>query len=235
MIDNLALSTALRARALTLEVSTATGSFEATATGYSRAAGSWFDDGFEVGQEVFGVDFLLDANNAPKVITALTDLVMTTAGFTVDVVGDRKLSGVSGTASEAAGTRTLTVGLPDRMESENDQVKAGAGVPWWREEYSPGAGRRVGHGPNAELEYFVDYFLTVFLPSDTGARAARRYQDALIAHFPPGYVVTPTPNPCRVRGDVVPVPGRLLQSIEPAGFLVVPVTVPAILRTANNI
>jgi hypothetical protein len=235
MIDNLALSTALRARALTLEVVASTGTFEATSTGYARASGSFFDDGFEVGQEVYGTDFALDANNEPKVITALSALVMTTDGFTVDAVDDRKLSGTSGTSTEAAGTRTLTVGLPDRMETENDQVKAGAGVPWWREEYSPGSGRRVGHGPNAELEYLVDYFITIFLPSDTGARAARRYQDALIAHFPPGYVVTPTPTPCRVRGDVVPVPGTLLQSVEPSGFLVVPVTVPTIVRTANNI
>ena len=235
MISHLDLLLALHAKALALEVLAVTASISATATGYARSSGSFLTDGFEAGQEVHGTSFTNSENNEAKVVTNVTALALTTEGLTVAADGRRTRSGTSGTTVEAEATRTLTVGLPADVEYENATLTPGVGVPWWREEYSPGPGRRIGPGQGAELEYFVDYFVTLFLPPLFGARAARRYADELLAHFPPGLLLTSAPTPARVRGDVVPFVGKFLQSQEPEGYLVVPVTVPLIVRTANSI
>ncbi len=237
MISNLAVADAIRTRALTLAVVDVTGTFSATSTGYARASGSFLTDGFEVGQEIIGVGWTAPADNAPKLITAVDALTITTAGFTGSV-GSRTLSGTSGTAVEAAASRTLQCVLPADVEWENGDVAPGAGVPWWREEYSmsPG-GSRVGLGSSAMLSYTIDYFITLFLPSKVGRRAADRYGDALLALFAPGQVVALTGSDLRVRGDsAAPWVGRFVQSVDPTpGFLVVPVTVPLTLWTANSI
>lgn len=235
MISNLAVADAIRTRALTLQVVNVTGTYSATATGYARAAGSFLTDGFEVGQEIIGVGWTAGANNAAKLITAVDALTITTAGYTGDV-GRRTLSG-AGTTVEAAASRTLRCVLPADVEWENGDIVPGAGVPWWREEYkmSPG-GRTIGLGDGAMLNYDIDYFLTIFLPSKIGRRAADRYGDALLELFKPSQVVTLTGSDLRVKALTTPWVGQFLQSVAPTpGFLVVPVTVPLILWTANSI
>ena len=145
----------------------------------------------------------------------------------------------AGAIVESAGTRTLTVGMPGDRDSANVRLNPGAGVPWWREEWSPSPGaRRIGIGPNARLEYDIDYFITLFLPSNTGTRAAGRYAKAVLDLFAPGQTIglTDADSSLRVRGDTAPWAGSFLQSVAPvAGFLVVPVTVPLTLWTANSI
>lgn len=231
---------ALRTRALAVEVLRVTGTFSTvTATGYARASGSFLTDGFEVGMEIRGEDFDTPANEAPKVIMDVSALLITTRRINVSAEGDRTLDPTaSGCVTEAVGTRTLVVGMPAGVEYENARFKPGAGVPWWREEFSPSpGGRRHEVGSNSMVEYFVDYFMTLFLPPNTGVRAAHRYSEALLDAFPPGYTFTlAVPGKLRIRTEATPWPSPVFQAATPEpGFLVVPVTVPCILWTSNSI
>lgn len=238
MIDHTSALQALRDRALALSVVSITDTISATATGYARASGSFLDDKVEVGQEIVGTSFSNSQNNNAKLVTDVDALTITTRGFVTDAQGNRELAavGVSGTVVEGAATRTLDVGLPADAELVNGSLRPGAGVPWWREEYDPGPQTRIGVGPLADVEVLVDYFITLFLPSGIGSRAARRYADEILNHFAPGLSLSVPNSSFRVRGDVAPFPGKFVQSADPvAGYLVVPVTVPLILRTANAI
>jgi hypothetical protein len=59
---------ALRGRVLTLSVATTgTTSLAATATGYTRAAGSFVTDGFKPGMEVLAAGFATSGNNGYKI------------------------------------------------------------------------------------------------------------------------------------------------------------------------
>jgi hypothetical protein len=80
----------------------------ATATGYDRAAGSFVDDGFVVGQNINASGFTDPANNGPSVITAVTPTSLTvtkTGGTVAEAAGDgrtianaelRRLTGIVG-------------------------------------------------------------------------------------------------------------------------------------------
>jgi hypothetical protein len=88
------------------------------------------------------------------------------------------------------------------------------------------------------LEYFCDYFLTLFLVPGIGLRAAQKYATGLLDHFPPGQIIplADSGSSCRVRGDTAPWFAQPRQSEDPEpGFLSVPVTVPMILSTSNAI
>jgi len=238
VIDHLDVCAQVRARALTTEVLSVTGSFEATATGYARAAGSFLTDGFEVGMEVSGVGWTNEENDAPKVVTKVEALLLTTAGVTVDADDDRVLSGTAGTVAEGPASRTLKVALPAALQADNERIVPGQGIPWWREEYSPGSILRFGVGTtDAFMQAFIDYFITLYLPPGGGPRAAHRYASAVLEHFPAGLVVAlgDAETSCRVRGEPAPFFGQPFQSVEPhPGFFVVPFTVPLELWTVNS-
>lgn len=235
MIDYLDAHLRVRARALTLEVVAVTADIAATETGYERSAGSFLDDGFEVGHEVVGSGFVAGVNNSAKVITAVDDLTITTRGYSTKGDGDRVLGSTAGTSAEAEAEVTLSVGLPVSVEWENERLTPGVGIPWWREEWSPGPAQRIGPA-GGPIESFVDYFLTLFIPEGVGPRAARSYASAILEHFPPGHpiVLTDSSVGCRVRGDVAPRAGQAVQSVDPQGFLELPITVPLLLRTASS-
>ena len=219
MINHLGIQMAARARLTTLVVAQVTATIEATATGYSRASGDFEADGFEVGMELVGSGFSNAANNLAKTITAVTPTTIE----------------ASGTAVEAAGSRTLTVGLPSRGKYENIHFQAVQGEPYFSEEYVPGPSQRFGGSSGfVELEGSPVYFVNVFVPGNVGARAGRAYQDAILAHFPPGHVLTVANHSVRVRGEPAPSGGQMLHSQDPEGFFLVPVTIPLVARVATS-
>jgi hypothetical protein len=209
---------AMRDRALTLSVvTTGATSLSATATGYARAAGSFVTDGFRVGMELTGTSFSFAANNAAKAITAVSALTLTCAGCVV----------------EGAGTRTLTVGLPETREWENLPAKPIQGRPYVREQYLPGPMRQVTLGPLGEVEVEPLYVLQVFAPTNTGFLAAAKYADALLAHFAPRTALALTSGDVvTVRTNPAPFRGQLLQDVP--GWAVVPVTIPFRCRTPTT-
>jgi hypothetical protein len=217
VIDEIAMQLALRAKVMTLTVATTgTMSLAATTAGYTRTSGSFLADGFAAGMEVtpsgYGV-------NAPRVITAVSALMLTVSGTL--------------TADAAAGGRSLTVGLPSQRAWENVAFQPTAGVPWVREEFLPGPTSQETLGPNGELEATPMYALYVNAPAETGL-TAKRYVQALRELFAPRTAI-PLPNGdiLRVRTDTGPYAGQLQQS-QP-GFATQPFTIPLRLRTRNLI
>jgi hypothetical protein len=208
---------ALRSKLAALLVAT-TGvmSLSATSTGYARTTGSFVTDGFAVGMEVTPAGF---ATNTPRVITAVTALALTVSGAV--------------TPETAAGSRSLTVGLPVSRAWENVAFQPTAGVPWVREEFLPGPTTQVTIGPNGELEALPQYAIYVNVKDDTGL-TAKRYVNALRVLFAPRTEMQLTNGDwLRVRADTGPYAGQLQQS-QP-GFATQPLTIPLRLRTPNII
>jgi len=211
------MQTALRTKLLTLEVCT-TGSMSltATATGYSRASGSFLADGFTPGMEVTGTGFTATANNAAKTLTAVTALTLT----------------CSGTVTETAGTRTLKVVLPADRAWENVEFTPTAGDPFVVEQFVPGGTNQFTAGAKGWMEAQVLYSVQVHVPQKVGIGAANGYADALIALFSPRTTMTLTNgDTLRVRADTGPYRGQLI-SRDP-GWATVPITVPLRLYTPN--
>jgi hypothetical protein len=216
MINHYAAQKALRVKLLTLSVAT-TGSIQisATTTGYERASGSFLTDGFVPGMEVSGSGFGVTANNTAKTIRSVTALTMTCPN----------------TDTEAAGARTLTVGLPATRAWENINIEPARNSTWIEEEYVPGPMTKATVGPLGYVEALPLYVVKIYVPSGSGMGAARSYGDALLTLFAPG---TSIATGITVRGDVAPFVGQLFQDVPP-GFAVLPVTVPIRIRTANSI
>src|SRR5690349_16851769 len=98
--DHVAGREAMRLRALTLVVAT-TGSttLGSNASGFTRPAGSFYDDGFAAGMEVVGTGF-------PSIIgeASIVESAISGSPLTMTITGGRS-------TSAQAGSRTLTVGL----------------------------------------------------------------------------------------------------------------------------
>lgn len=210
---------ALRTRLRTLSVLT-TGSttLAATSTGYTRSAGSFLDDGFAVGMEVTPSGF---PQTTTGVIESLSALALT-------IKGGR-------TVAAAAAGRSLSVGLPSTQGWDNRHAQTTTGVPFVIEQYIPGPSRRIsGYGPGTVIEMNPMYAPQVHVPAGVGVGAADAYIDAILELFAPGTTIA-LQNPedvLRVRGDVGPSAGQLLQST--AGHAVIPVTIPLLIRTTVN-
>lgn len=220
MVDNYAVQIALRARMLTLSVvSTGSISLSATATGYARATGSFLADGFFPGMEATPSGF---SSNPVDVITNVDALNITT----------KNTRG----AEVAAGGRTLSVGLPLNRGWENKKPVTDPptqGVPYVLEQYIPGPTAQVTLGALGEIEMRPMYTLQVFVPSESGIEAASKYADSIIRLFAPRTAIAVGSDVLRVRTDVGPFRGQLLQR-EPS-FAAVSITIPLFLRTPNSI
>lgn len=217
MVDHYEAQLALRATLQTLSVATTgSGTFAATSTGYTRSSGSFVTDGFRIGMEVNATGFTNSANNAAKTLTSVSALALT----------------CSGNAAESA-TATITAGLPSGRMWENDDYEPVQNTPWVEEQYIPGPMQRRTVGAYAQLEVLPQYAIHVYVPSGKGIGAARSYADALLSLFPPNTAWSLTSGTLRVRGDIAPYEGQLIQ-VSP-GFAVVPVNVPLRLWTTNSV
>jgi hypothetical protein len=217
VIDHVAYQFALRQKLATLVVAT-TGvlTLSATATGFARTAGSFLDDGFDIGMEITPTGF---ATNVSRIVTGVSALDITVSG--------------SATPEVAAGGRTIAALLPSQLAWENIAFQPTSGVPWVREEYLPGPAAQVTVGPLGEIEAFPQYALYVSVAADTGL-AVSRYADALMRLFAPRTAIAlANGDVLRVRSDTGPYAGQMQQS-QP-GFAVKPVTFPLRIRTANSI
>lgn len=218
MITETDLQLTLRAHALSLVVAT-TGvtSLAATATGYTRAAGSFLADGLSPGMEITPAGF---TTTTRQTITAVSALTLTASGTrTVEV---------------AAGGRSIVATLPSRWAWEGNGFTPTAGVPWVQEQFVGGPSRQVTIGEFGDIEKRPTYVLIVHTPINTGL-AARRYADAILRGFPPGLeLAAPGGDELHVRAaSAAPYAGRLVPT-EP-GFQGVVVTVPLWIQTANII
>jgi uncharacterized protein DUF4397 len=90
------------------EPSATTTLLSATATGYSRATGSFVTDGYRVGQTITASGFTNAANNGRSVVTAVTATALT-------------VTKTGGTVAEAAGTTNRTI----TGDATMDVAKAG--------------------------------------------------------------------------------------------------------------
>lgn len=216
MIDHAAVLLACRTQLDTLSVAT-TGSVSiaATTTGYTRSSGSFITDGFQVGQELIGTGFSEPANNSRKTITAVAAGVLTAAG----------------TTTESAGTRTLTVGVPNGVASENIPFTPAQGEPYFREEYVPGPMSQHTIGPTGELEGFPLYILRVHVPINVGVLGVWGYVEALQTLFSPGTALTVTGHTVIVRRDTSPFASQLLKLDS---YAAVTVTIPLRVWTLND-
>jgi hypothetical protein len=216
-VNHNALRLACRSHLLTLEVCT-TGSttLAATTTGYTRDSGSFVTDGFKPGMEVTPSGFVV---TTPGTITAVSALALTIKD------GRTTESGASG--------RTLTVGLPARRVWENTESQPVTGEPYVVEQYLPGPGRKITLGPLGQIEVLPQYVVQVYVPANQGTGAADGYADAILEHFAPETSITVNNATLRVRTDVIPFRGQLLQSAP--GHAVVPVNIPMRLRVANTV
>ncbi|HXH43301.1 MAG TPA: phage tail terminator-like protein [Bradyrhizobium sp.] len=188
----------------------------ATATGYTRSAGSFLTDRLSPGMEIAPAGF---ASNPVDVIRSVTALEIITK---------------NGRAVEAAAAgRSLAVGLPSDRAWENISLSPTAGKPYAEEQYIPGPSAQVTLGPLGELELTPMYALYVHVPAGNGIGAPSRYADAILRHFTPRTAIAVGTDTLRVRTDVGPFRGQL--QAGDAGYSVVPVTIPFFMHTPNHI
>jgi hypothetical protein len=217
MIDHGAIQLACRVHARDLSVCT-TGSttLAATATGYTRATGSFLTDGFRVGMEVTPAGF---TDTTKRTITAVTALTLTVNG--------------TPTVQSAATGKTLSVGLPSSQAWENIAHTPAVGTPWVSESYVPGALSRVTMGALGQLEALGLYVLSVYGPTGIDTAALYGYATALVSHFAPDTPLTlSTGDITRVRGRPAPSVGQVL--LLDGGWAALTVTIPLTTRVTNS-
>jgi len=184
------LQIALRARALTLSVAT-TGSatLVATATGYTRASGSFVTDGFVAGMEILPAGF---TTNTPRVIQSV-------AAGTLVVRG-------SVTPESSGASRSLTCGLPSLRGWDNQRVTLIADRWAVEEEFIQQPGRlRTFPAASGQMELRGLYILRVYVVQGPGLAAGRRWADALLELFLPESTLAVTGgDTVRIRGELTP-------------------------------
>jgi hypothetical protein len=200
MLDTTAAQLALRNHALTVTVATTgTTSLAATATGYTRAAGSFVADGFKVGMEVLAAGFATAGNNGYKVVTAVTAGTLTVTSATT-------------MATEAAGgNESIVCGFPEGRAWENTDFTPTSGRVYVEEDFIPATTEHfAGSYTNGVTRETGLYVLKWYGLSGSGIGAIRACTDALKDLFTPGTALTAGSHAVKVRGDVGPWVGELL-------------------------
>jgi hypothetical protein len=207
VLDHHAALLALRARAVTLAVAT-TGAttLAATATGYTRTAGSFLADGIAVGMEVNPAGF---TQTTPGLVTHVAALALTIEG---------------GRAVQAAGAgRTLSVGLPALRAWENVAFTPQDGRWHVEEDYIPGEPRVIAWAGSAPMDEDPVYRLKLYSPAGWGSAALTRVAGALLALYAPDTSLTLPSGQLTVRSNPAPSRSRLASD---AGRSMIAVTVP---------
>jgi hypothetical protein len=222
VIGHTELQLAMRTKLRTLVVvTTGTITLRATATGYERAAGSFYDDGFSPGMELTPAGF---ATNTPRVITSVTPAVITVSGAVP--------------VEAFAGGRSLTVGLPSSRSWEGLAFSPTSGVPWIEEQYLPGPEAIMNDGYQGRYELRPIYAPRVYVQENVGVPADAKYADAIRRLFAPG---TSLPLPTGSAGDVcialdkpAVTRGQRLHTAV-AGWTMIPVTIPFRALTVSSL
>jgi hypothetical protein len=199
MIDGTAATLALRNRALGVSVATTgTTSIAATATGYTRAAGSFLTDGFVVGMELLASGFATAGNNGYKIVLGVA-------------AGTLTVSSLSTMAIEAAGgDELLIVRLPEGKAFDNVAFTPTSGRPFVEEDFVPATTLLMGQKSGGLVQETGLYVLKLYGLSGTGVSAIRKTIDALKTLFAPGTTLTAGSHTVRVRTDLGPFAGQIL-------------------------
>lgn len=221
MLDKAAAQLALRNRARGVSVAT-TGSttLVATATGYTRAAGSFVTDGFYAGMEVTPTGF---TTNTADVITAVSATSITTFN--------------SHSAQASGSGRTLAVSLPTLRAWEMVGVTPVAGKQYLEEEFIP-ATHNLFTMPaqSGSVEETGLYVLKWYGLPGYDVLAIRKCVDAILALFTPGTPISVGSQTLYVRGaglnEPSPTAGQILRVDM---WAVCTIRIPWISRTANVI
>lgn len=212
MIDTLDAQLAFRARCEALVIATTGATYlAATATGYTRADGSFLDDGFESGMEIVPATFV---TNTVGVIATVTDTEIVTFGART---------------SEAEGAeRSIVAGLPTSRAWENENFTGTTNTPYVEEDFlmqPSGLQSFPAHGGSL-LETGL-YVLKWYGLSGVGVRGLRRSVAGLLARFTPGTVITVGDASLRVRGSLTesgPYAGQMIR--VDGGWTAIAVTIP---------
>lgn len=220
MINHQLAILGLRNLATTLSVvTTGSATLAATATGYTRASGSFIADGFAVGMEVTGAGFSVSGNNgSAHIVTKVEALTLTCSGTAVD---------------SAAAARTLSVGLPALRAWENVDFTPTTGRWYVEEDYLPGPVVQETLGPQGWTEGLPQYVLRCYGLAGKGISPLYQMADALLALFPPrANVVLSSGDVVVVRTNPAPYRGQLVQTPQ-GGWAVVAITIPCRIRSAT--
>lgn len=218
MIDNLDVVLTIRQQLLSLVVAT-TGSTTLGSVGntYTRAAGSFVDDGFVAGMEVVPTGF---GENDPTTIRDVAALALTV---------DNDLL-----AEPAAVGRSLTVGLPTVRLWENKEAEVNDALWYIDEDYLPGVPFYYGIGKQADVQHQLMYVLRLSGLSNRGIGALYRVADSILSLFPPTKSFTLSDgNVVRVRTEPAPYRGQVVHRED--GRPEMAITVPFWLHTQNPI
>lgn len=150
----------------------------ATVDGYSRSAGSFLTDGFDIGDEVSAAGFAgaSIANNGLGWITWLSDTVMQVT----------RPAGVVQVAAAAGGSVTITAGMPRLHVLENWRTDDVLDQPWTRETYQPaGIVPASLRSPTALVRHTGVWWLHIFYPANTGTSGVKRLRGKIMASIYP--------------------------------------------------
>lgn len=236
MISHLANTLALRNRALSVVVAT-TGSatLAATATGFTRATGSFLTDGFSVGMDVVTSGFTNAANNGNGVVVGVTATTLTVSMYVVTITNGAQSVTRPATVIEASASgRTIAAKLPSMRAFENVDLIPAAGIPYVEEDYAPATHTLIaGPRQGGIAEETGLYMLKLYGPTNVGVGALRKLADALAALFAGGTILTSGAGAVRIRGDVAPVPAQILP--QGNGWSVLPLSVYWLANSSNTI
>lgn len=207
-LDTDAALVALRTRLLATVVAT-TGSttLTKTATGFTRASGSFVTDGFRVGMEVTPAGFTV---NDVEVITALTATTMTTK---------------SHTAQSSGSGRSLAAGIPVGRALEEMEFEPTAGRPWIQEQFVPATNNQAAFGGDDVLAELTGLYVVTWYGLSGHGAALRRSVDAVVARFNKASIAVGS-DTLKVRGSPGPNAGQIIPHPTRAGFSYCVVTVP---------
>lgn len=209
MISNPLIRLALRAQAFAVTVCT-TGSITmaATATGYTRATGSFLTDGFAVGHELAPSGY---TSNPVDTITAVSALSLTTAN--------------AHPAQSAGSGRVLRVGIPALRNTENLALAPIAGRWYVSEDYAGPTQTITTMTARGWAEYRGLYVLKVFGVENTGSLALDTVADAVLAAFPADSALSVSDgHTVRIGGKPAPYRSQILAG--PSGWSVLSITIP---------
>lgn len=200
-LDKTAATLALRARAVSVSVATTgTTSIAATATGYTRSAGSFITDGFCVGMELLASGFATSGNNGYKIVIAVAAGTLTVSSLTTMAV------------EAAGGDELLIVRLPEGRALDNVAFDPTlfSGRPYIEEDFVPATKSLMGQRNGGLVVETGLYVLKLYGLSDKGLAGIRKVMDALEALYAPGTAMTAGSLTVRVRTDLAPWSGQIL-------------------------
>lgn len=215
MLDHDESLRALRNQLLAMPNIASTGvtSLASTKNSFTRQAGSFVTDLFEVGMEVQPSGFV---DNSPAAIKNLSAQGMDLRQE------ERKIEA-------AAGGRSLVVQLPSLKSWENKKAKPDANLWFLEEDYIPGPTTQLSL---QEYDHFPTYVIRLYGFPNVGSKALNKVAKGVLTQFKPSTAIAISGgNFLRVRGRPSPFLGQIMQDGEGYAFIVV--TIPVRVRTLN--